>query len=194
MLHHHVDGLRRSRGHRAADGGDRIGRAGVPVREVAVTETWNAPSTQMSRWPRASSRAIGMVEVSAAGQERHGLLAGVDEVGSSRPLSGRAHQQAVLAVQEDLAILRQEVSHDRRQADAEIHVAPSGMSRATRVAICSGSGSSSFPSCAGFATRIHRGYYDAPDENSRVTIASGSGSPAERLPAPRNRALRRRAP
>ena len=65
-----------------------------------------------------------MVEERAAGQQRHRLLAGVDQVGVFLARRRRrAHaEEAVLAVQEDLAVLRQMVGDQRRQADAEVDV------------------------------------------------------------------------
>src|SRR5437899_1006444 len=67
---------------------------------------------------------IGVMEVRAAGEQRHRLLAGIDEVHVDRILRGRgAHaEDAVFAVQENLAVFRQVVADERRHADAEIHV------------------------------------------------------------------------
>src|SRR4051812_2115332 len=65
-----------------------------------------------------------MVEVGASRYQRHRLLAGVDEVlvllaqGRLRPDA----EYPVLAVQNDLAPLRQVVCDERRQADAQIDV------------------------------------------------------------------------
>src|SRR5690606_7928212 len=57
-----------------------------------------------------------------ARQRRDGLLARVDEVGIDAPLLGRrAHaEQAVLGVEDDLLVVREEVGHERRGADAEV--------------------------------------------------------------------------
>src|SRR5437762_2387936 len=65
-----------------------------------------------------------MVEIRAAGEQADRLLAGVDQVFVF--LAGRRFgtdaENAVLAVQDDLAPLRQVIGHQRRQADAEIDV------------------------------------------------------------------------
>src|SRR5678809_1437771 len=64
-----------------------------------------------------------MVEVGPAGEERHGLLARVDQVLVLLPGRGARTdaEHAVLAVQDDLAALGQVITHQRRQADAEVH-------------------------------------------------------------------------
>jgi hypothetical protein len=63
-----------------------------------------------------------MMKERAAGEQRDRLLAGVDQVVVL--LAGRRcrphAEHAVLAVQNDLAILRQVVRDQRRQADAEV--------------------------------------------------------------------------
>src|ERR1041385_1127298 len=63
-----------------------------------------------------------MMEVRAAGEQRHRLLAGVDQVlvllAGSR--AGADAEHAVLAVQDDLAALGQVIADQRRQADAEV--------------------------------------------------------------------------
>ena len=63
-----------------------------------------------------------MVEEGAAGQQRHRLLAGVDQVVVLLAGLGRgAHaEDAVLAVQDDLAAGRQVVGDQRGLADAEV--------------------------------------------------------------------------
>jgi hypothetical protein len=71
---------------------------------------------------------IGVVEVGAAREQGHGLLAGVDQVFvffSGRRCRPHA-EQAVLAVQEHFALGRQEVGDFRRQADAEVDVGALG--------------------------------------------------------------------
>ena len=71
---------------------------------------------------------VGMMEIGGARQHRHRLLAGVDQVRVLFALRRRRPhaEQAVLAVQEDLAALRQEVGDQRRQADAEVDVGAFG--------------------------------------------------------------------
>src|SRR5690242_19887479 len=69
-----------------------------------------------------------MVEIGAAREQRHRLLAGVDQVLVLAPgcwLRADA-EHAVLAVQNDLAALRQVVGDQRRQADAEIDIGAFG--------------------------------------------------------------------
>ena len=67
---------------------------------------------------------VGVMEIRAAGQQRHRLLARVDEIGIllARRRRGAHAEQAVLAVQHDFAVLRQVVGDHRRQADAEVDV------------------------------------------------------------------------
>jgi len=69
-----------------------------------------------------------VVEIGAAGEQRHRFLAGVDQVLVLFAFSGaRADaEHAILAVQDDLASLGQEIGHQRRQADAEVHVGALG--------------------------------------------------------------------
>ena len=124
VLHHHV-GLLGADGevHRAADGRDRVGRAGVPVGEVARDRDLERAEDADVEVAAAHHReAVGVVEERAAGQERHRLLAGVDEVEVLVAfLRRRAHaDDAVLAVQDDLAPGRQVIRDQRRQADAEV--------------------------------------------------------------------------
>jgi hypothetical protein len=79
----------------------------------------------MSRWPpRIIAKLSAWWKNAAAGQQRHGLLAGVDEVVVFLALGGRgAHaQDAVLALQDDLDAGRQVVGHQRGHADAEVDV------------------------------------------------------------------------
>jgi hypothetical protein len=69
-----------------------------------------------------------VVKERSALEQRHRLLAGVDQVlvlhalGRPRP----DPQHPVLAVQDDLAVLGQMVGHQRRQADAEVDVSALG--------------------------------------------------------------------
>ena len=68
--------------------------------------------------------AVGVVEIRATGQQRHGLLAGVDQVVVFVACGGRrAHaQNAVLALQDDFAPFRDVVGHQGGLADAQVHV------------------------------------------------------------------------
>src|SRR5258706_11145138 len=68
------------------------------------------------------------MKVGASGQERHWLLAGIDEV---RILAAgcwrRTHaEEPILAVQEDFALRRQEIGDDRWEADAQIDISALG--------------------------------------------------------------------
>src|SRR5579859_1491916 len=79
--------------------------------------------------PAAHHReAVGMMEITAAGEQRDGLLAGVDEL----PVllsggGGGAHaEQAVLTLEEDLSIEGQIVGDLCRQANAEVHIGAFG--------------------------------------------------------------------
>ncbi len=69
---------------------------------------------------------VGRREERGAGNDRDGLLAGVDEVGVDLALRGvGTHaEDAVLGLENDLHALRDEVRDERRHADAEVHVHP----------------------------------------------------------------------
>ena len=126
VFHHHVDRFRADRQvHRAADRRNRVRAAGVPVREVACDRHLERAQHAAVEVPAAHHRErIGVVEVRCAGQRGHRLLAGVDEIGVlGAGLGCRTHaEQPVLRVQDDLAIARQMVGDQCRQADAEVHV------------------------------------------------------------------------
>ena len=64
------------------------------------------------------------MDIAAAGQERHRLLAGVDEVHVDLVGAGRRPdpEHPVFALQHDLAAFGQYVGDQCRQADAEIDV------------------------------------------------------------------------
>src|SRR5690606_17082467 len=68
--------------------------------------------------------AVGVMKVSAARQQRDGLLAGIDQVVVFLALCrGRAHAEyAVLALQHDFAVGGEIVGNGRRHSDAEIDV------------------------------------------------------------------------
>ena len=69
-------------------------------------------------------KRVGVVDIAAAGDEGDRLLAGVDQVGVGLVGAGRRAdaQNAVLAVQDDLAIAGNEVGDQGRQADPEIDI------------------------------------------------------------------------
>ncbi|MCY1377511.1 hypothetical protein D9M69_650880 [compost metagenome] len=122
MLHHHEHLLgANGQVHRAAHGGDGAGRAGVPVGQVALLR--HLERTQHAEVEVAATHhreRVRVVEVGATRLDRHGLLAGVDQVAVFFARGGRwAHaQQAVLAVQQDFLVCGQVVADKRRQADA----------------------------------------------------------------------------
>ncbi len=113
----------------SADRGDRIRRTGVPVGEVARSrDLEGAEHAEIEMAAADHAERVGVMEVGAAGEERHRLLAGVDQV-FVLLARGRARadaEHAVLAVQDDLAALGQVVGDERRQPDAEVHVGALG--------------------------------------------------------------------
>jgi hypothetical protein len=107
QVHHHP-GLLGADGqvHRAADGGNGAFLAGAPVGEVAGGRHLERAEHADVEVAAAHHReAVGVVEERAARQQRHRLLAGVDQVVVFLAGLGRgAHaQDAVLALQDDLA-------------------------------------------------------------------------------------------
>ena len=76
--------------------------------------------------PRIIAERRGRVEEGRAGQDRHGLLAGVDQIGvlvaveRVRPDA----EDAVLRLQDDGDVVGDVVRHQGRQADAEVDVLP----------------------------------------------------------------------
>ena len=69
-----------------------------------------------------------MVHIAAAREQRHRLLAGIDEVEVDLVVARRRPdpEHAVLALQHDLAPVGQHVGDQGRQPDAEIDVDPVG--------------------------------------------------------------------
>src|SRR5947207_1921581 len=128
MLHHHQNLLRAHREvHRAAHGRDRVCAAGVPVGEVASHRHLERPQNAEIEVSAADhAEGVGMVKISPARQKRYRLLPGVDEIFvffagcGFRPDT----EDAVLAVQNDLAASRQVVGDQGRQADPEVDVRP----------------------------------------------------------------------
>ena len=89
------------------------------------SETSKAPSRLTSRWPpRDHQKRVGVMDRSSRRHQRGLVLAGIDHVGVLR--AGRrawAHaEDAVLAVEDDLAARRDETRGQRWHADAEIDV------------------------------------------------------------------------
>lgn len=130
QFHHHEDVFGADgQVHRAAHGGDGVGRAGVPVGQVAVLRHLEGAQHADVQVAAAHHRErVGVMEERAAGQFGHGLLAGVDQVVVFLALGGRgAHaQHAVFGMQDDFAVSRQVVGHQRGQADAQVDVGAFG--------------------------------------------------------------------
>jgi hypothetical protein len=97
----------------------------VPVREIAVGGDLERAEDADVEVPAAHHRErIAVMEEGAAGEQRDRLLPGVDEV-PVHVLLGRRRPHAeepVLALEEDLPVLGQEVRNAGRQADAEVDV------------------------------------------------------------------------
>ncbi|ABA51189.1 hypothetical protein BURPS1710b_A1553 [Burkholderia pseudomallei 1710b] len=130
VLHHHEHVLRADREiHRAADRGNRIGRARVPVREIAMRGNLERAEHAIVQMAASHHReGIRMMEVRAARKQRHVLLAGVDQfvVLRARRRGGTHAEQAVLAVQEDFPARIEVVRDERGHADAEVHIGAFG--------------------------------------------------------------------
>src|SRR5690606_20719058 len=110
-------------------GGNGVGRAGVPVGQVALLrDLEGAQHADVQVAAAHHGEGIGVVEERAAGQLGDRLLAGVDQVIVFLALGGRrTHaQHAVLGVQDDFAAGRQVVGHQRGQADAQVDVGALG--------------------------------------------------------------------
>ena len=109
VLHHHEHPLGAGgEVHCTAHGWNRIRLAGVPVGEIACDRYLERAQHAVVQVPAAHHpEGIRVVEVAAAGQQGHRLLAGVDQVGilRARRRRGPHAQHAVLALQEDLAVL-----------------------------------------------------------------------------------------
>ena len=126
VLHHHVDLLRPDgEVHRAAHGRYRIGRARVPVREVAGRrDLEGAEHAEVEMATAHHGEGIRVVEEGRAVEHRDRLLSCIDEVRILAALLGRGThaEEPILRVQDDFAILRQVIRDERGKADAEIHV------------------------------------------------------------------------
>ncbi|MCY1378771.1 hypothetical protein D9M69_664340 [compost metagenome] len=118
MLHHHEDALGADgQVHCAADGGDGVLRAGVPVGQVTVGgDLEGAQHADVQMAAAHHAEGVGVVEKRCARFQADRFLAGVDHV----PVlfaglgAGPAAEHAVLAVQEDVLVRRQVVGHQRR--------------------------------------------------------------------------------
>ncbi|MCY1240003.1 hypothetical protein D9M72_528310 [compost metagenome] len=110
--------------HGAAHALDHLARNG-PVGEVAGSGHLHSAQDGDLHVAAADHAEGGRgVEDAAAGEDRDGLLAGVDEVGVFLSLVGEgAHaEQAVLALQDHADAIGQVVGHQRGDANAEVDV------------------------------------------------------------------------
>ena len=131
VLHHHVDALGADREvHRAADGGNRVRRAGVPVGEVAARPT---PGTRRARRSRDGRRASSRTSrrggrYAPPGSSVTGCLPALMRSGSSSPGAGAGPMPSTpfSLCRKISRSLRQVVGDQRRQADAEVHVGAVG--------------------------------------------------------------------
>ena len=110
--------------HRPAHPLDHLARD-HPVGEVALlADLHRAEDREIDLAAADHRERVVRAEDRRARQRRHGLLAGVDEVGVDLVL-GRERtdaEHAVLALQPDLDARRHVVGDERRQADAEVDV------------------------------------------------------------------------
>ena len=128
MFHHHQRAPGADRQvHRASHGRNRIRRTGVPVGKVAGDRHLECAQHAEVEVPATHHRKrVRVVEIGAAGQQRDRLLAGIDQVPVFLAFGRRrTHaENAVLALQEHLAVDRQVVRHQGGQADAEVDIGP----------------------------------------------------------------------
>ena len=73
-------------------------------------------------------KRVGVVHIAAAGHQRDRLLAGVDQIPVDFVVARRRPdaEDAVLAVQDDLAIGGNEIGNHRREPDPEVHIGAIG--------------------------------------------------------------------
>jgi hypothetical protein len=93
----------------------------------------------MSRWPPRIIAKLSAWWKKRRPQQRDRLLAGVDQVVVLLPGAGAGPMPRMpFSLCRKISRSRREVvGHQRRQADAQVHVGAVGMSRATRAAIWS---------------------------------------------------------
>src|SRR5690606_25189255 len=158
--------------HRAPHARRPLRILGRPVGEVAALgnlERAEEREVEMAAADHGEAVAVG--EEAAARKQRDRLLRCVDEVAVLLALRRRRPdaEDAVLAVEDDLAPRRDEVGDERRQADAEIDVAAVG--DVLRGAPCD----------LAAAERLHSGSPTSTTRSTKmpgVTIASGSRAPS----------------
>jgi hypothetical protein len=130
QIHHHPGLFRADREvHGAADGGDRLRVAGVPVGQIAVHgHLERAEHADVEVTTAHHAERVRLVEVRGARQLGHRDLAGVDEVRIDR-IAGhrRPHaKQPVLGVQDDILSRVEMVGDQCGGADPEVHVGAVG--------------------------------------------------------------------
>ncbi|GAY08084.1 ribonuclease BN [Pseudonocardia sp. N23] len=116
--------------HGTADGRDGLGRAGVPVGEVAAGgDLEGAEDADVEVSAPHHREGVGLVEVGRPGELGDRDLAGVDQVRVDVvAVCGGAHvEHAVLGVQDDSGARREMVGDQRGLADAEVDVGPVGV-------------------------------------------------------------------
>ncbi|MNY34291.1 hypothetical protein D3C86_1686220 [compost metagenome] len=110
--------------HGAANGGHALG-ANAPIGEITILRHLIGAEDRHIQMPAAHhGEAVGMVEEGGAGLQRHGLLAGIDEVPVLFAFRRRFAeiQDAVFSVENRLTAGRLVSRHHFRKADAEIDV------------------------------------------------------------------------
>src|SRR5207344_2952695 len=122
---------------------------------------------------------IAVMKIRTAREQRHGLLAGVDEVGVFTSGCGRRPhaEQAVFALQKDLAVLGQLIGHHRRQTDAEVYVRALGnIARNTLCHLIAGKSFHDGSSCQATAALAADSATTRLTNMPGVTITSGSSA------------------
>src|SRR5579883_1513625 len=115
--------------HRATDTWREARILGRPVREIArLGDLERAEQRQIEMTAADHQEGIVVMKEHAAGHEGGQALAGIDEILVLLTRLGRGShaEDAVLAVEHDLAVPRNEIRDHRRQADPEIDVSAVG--------------------------------------------------------------------
>uniref|UniRef100_A0A914Y686 Uncharacterized protein n=1 Tax=Panagrolaimus superbus TaxID=310955 RepID=A0A914Y686_9BILA len=124
---HHDPGLFRANGqiHGTAYGGNRAGLTRAPVGQIAgCRHLESAQHTNIQMAATHHAKAVGMMEKRATGQQRHRLLARIDQIVIFLPGGRcRAHaQDTVLAVQYHFHTSGQMVGYQSWHANTQIHI------------------------------------------------------------------------
>jgi hypothetical protein len=124
MLHQHPDALGAGgKVHGPADGRREVVGGCRPVGEIAVFGDLEGAEDAKIDVPAANQReAVGVVDEASAWPERHVLLPSVDHPRIHVPVPRRRTHgdDAVLRMENDLAVLRDVIADQRRRADAEV--------------------------------------------------------------------------